>query len=123
MVSANLRSVRRASGKNSSWFRWKILASDFLLIKLAKYSMLFSRPRNTVPVWDCASAERLLRPMGVGSGLRITIRAAPVFISRWLFLRIRGARTPELWPLEITADLLLRSHSFASDKRLYPFLK
>ena len=51
---------------------------------VTRYLTLSLPPSNTAPVWGFVSAERLLRPMVAGSGLRTTIPAEQVFISRWL---------------------------------------
>src|SRR5271156_3693166 len=96
MARVNSRSAPRMIATNSFWYRSKTLASDFPPTKLARYSTLSLRPRNTVPVWGFVSAERLLRPTVAGSGLRTTILAEQVFISRWLSPRTPGARTPAL---------------------------
>src|SRR5271154_2595886 len=92
---------------NIFWYRSKTLELDFLRTKRARYSTLSLRPRNTAPAWGCVSAERLLRPTVAGSGLRTTILAEQVFISRWL-----SPRTARAWMPGATPDLL-REFGFA----------
>src|ERR1700677_2970384 len=107
MARVNSRSVPRMIATNSFWYRSKTLASDFPRTRLGRYSTLFLRPRNTVPVWGFVSAEQLLRPTVAGSGLRITIPAEQVFISRW-----ESPRTPRPWTPGATTDML-REFDFA----------
>src|SRR5271154_6696661 len=115
MARVNSRSAPRMKTTNSFWYQSQTLASGFPPTKLARYSTLSLRPRNTAPVWGFVSARRLLRPTVAGSGLRTTILAEQVFISRWLSPRMPGARTPGATadllrgcgrhhPLELTAD-------------------
>src|SRR5580693_6467201 len=101
MVRVNSRLAPKMIATNSFWYRSKTLASDFPQTKLARYSTLSLRPRNTAPVWGFVSAERLLRPTVAGSGPRPTILAEQVFISRWL-----SPRTPGAWTPGATADPL-----------------
>src|SRR5271154_3719567 len=111
MARANSRWAPRMMATNSFWYRSRILALDYPPTKLARYSTLSLRPRNTAPVWGFVSAERLLRPTVAGSGLRTTILAEQVFISRWL-----SPRTPQAWTRGATADqfrkLALRFRGF-----------
>src|SRR3984957_5318748 len=108
MAPVNSRSVPRMKARNTFWYRSKILASGFRLTKLARYSTLSLRLRNTAPGWGFVSAERLLRPTAAGSGLRTTSLAEQVSISRWLF-----RRRPAAWTLRSTSDrdLAWRSNS------------
>src|SRR5580693_10667118 len=92
MVRVNSRLAPKMIATNSFWYRSKTLASDFPQTKLARYSTLSLRPRNTAPAWGFVSAERLLRPTVAGSGPRTTILAERVFISRWL-----SPPTPRAW--------------------------
>src|SRR5580658_4143018 len=92
MARVNLRSARRTMAMTSFWYRSKTLELDFPLTKRARYSTLSSRPRNTAPAWAFASAGRSLRPTAADYGLRTTIRAERVFISRWL-----SPPTPRAW--------------------------
>src|SRR5271163_3281261 len=98
MARVNSRSAPGMIATNGFWYRSKTLESDFPLTRLARYSTLSLRPRNTAPVWGFVSAERLLRPTVAGSGLRRTILAEQVFISRWLSPRTPGAWTPGATP-------------------------
>src|ERR1700723_1365131 len=84
---------------NSFWYRSRTLELDFPLTKRARYSTLSLRPRNTAPAWVCASAARSSRLTVADSGLRTTIPAEQVSISRWLSLR-----TPRAWTRGAMAD-------------------
>src|SRR5580658_5781801 len=106
MARVNSRLAPRVRVTNGFWYRSKTLESDFPLTKLARYSTLSLRPRNMAPVWDFVSAEPLLRPTVAGSGLRTTLLAERVFISRWL-----SRRTPEAWTPGATDPL--REFGFA----------
>src|ERR1700721_3028518 len=101
MPHVNSRSAPRMMATNSFWYRSKTLASDCPLIKQARYSTLFSRPKNTALVWGFVSAERLLRLTVAGSGLRTTILGEQVFVSRWL-----SPRMQEAWTARAITELL-----------------
>src|ERR1700722_17206597 len=95
MAPVNSRSAPRTTATNSFWYRSKILELGFPLTRLARYSTLSLRPRNTAPGWAFASAEQLFRATVAGSGQRTTILAELVFISPWLSHPTPRAGAPE----------------------------
>src|SRR5580700_3344067 len=115
MARVNSRLAPRVIVTNGFWYRSKTLESDFPLTKLARYSTPSLRPRNTGPVWGFVSAEPLLRPTVAGSGLRTTLLAERVFISRWLSRQTPGVGSHE--QLTRSGNLASRIEIFRRSRR------